>query len=81
MRLGCIYAAKKMHKLLLAGILHAPLSYFDQTPAGRILARFSHDIEVVDVEFPTLLDELLYCAFEVISHLPKHKRLKKLTNG
>lgn len=65
LRLGCVYAAIKMHKILLAGILHAPLSYFDQTPTGRILSRFSHDTEVVDNEFPLLLDELLYCAFEV----------------
>lgn len=67
LRLGCIYAAKKMHISLLAGILHAPVSYFDQTPIGRIIQRFNRDLEVVDSEFPVLLDELLYCAFEVIS--------------
>lgn len=66
LRIGCINAAKKLHEILLIGILHAPLSYFDQTPIGRILSRFSFD--EVDTEIPALLDELLYCAFEVIFH-------------
>lgn len=66
LRLGCVFASLRLHHVLLNGIFHAPLSYFDQTPTGRILSRFSKDLDVVDTEFPMLWDELLYCAFEVI---------------
>lgn len=67
LRLGCLYAAIKLHNTLLGGLFHAPLTHFDKTPTGRILSRFSKDIDVVDSNFPELLDELIYCAAEVIS--------------
>lgn len=69
-QLGCLFAAIKLHFALLNGILHAPISYFDRTPTGRILSRFSKDLDVLDTTFPTLLGEILYCALEVIySHI------------
>lgn len=68
-RLGCIFAAIKLHYKLLSGITHAPIVFFDQTPSGRILSRFSKDIDVLDNVIPTLLSDLLQCAFEVISSL------------
>lgn len=63
---GCLFAAMKLHFSLLRGILHAPLSYFDQTPTGRILQRFSKEIEVLDVKLPDVLKWVIYCAAEVI---------------
>lgn len=68
-RLACLCAAIKIHYALLTGISHAPLSFFDRTPSGRILARFSKDLEVLDTEIPTLLCDLLSTAFEVIATL------------
>lgn len=65
-RFGCLVASINCHKALLIGILHAPLTYFDQTPSGRILSRFSKDIDVVDVGLPEIIKWLLYCATEVI---------------
>ena len=37
-----------LHEALLQGVLHAPLSFFNRTPAGRILNRFSGDCATVD---------------------------------
>lgn len=87
-RLACLCAAIKIHYALLTGISHAPLSFFDRTPSGRILARFSKDLEVLDTEIPTLLCDLLSTAFEVIatlslSHAQKNAKfflLKKKQN-
>ena len=43
-------AAKNLFANMLLRVLGAPLcSYFEATPLGRILNRFTYDIEVVDV--------------------------------
>lgn len=65
-KLGCILAANQMHTNLLNGILRAPNSYFDQTPNGRILSRFSQDLKIVDNDFGDLLADLIYGMGEVI---------------
>lgn len=67
-RLGCWYAAVTLHLEMLRGILRAPLRLFDVTPIGRILARFSKDIDVLDTTLPFYVTDGLYCFFEVLSH-------------
>lgn len=37
--LGAIYAAIRMHNLLLSYVIHWPNELFDTTPLGRILNR------------------------------------------
>jgi hypothetical protein len=32
---------------MLERVLHAPISWFDATPMGRIFNRFSHDLQVM----------------------------------
>jgi hypothetical protein len=43
-------ASSKMHAMTLESLLHAPLSFFESTPSGRILNRFGKDFQVVDQE-------------------------------
>ena len=45
---GCLLASKKLHNNMLNSILGSPLRFFEITPIGRILNRFSKDIENVD---------------------------------
>ncbi|XP_043715938.1 ABC transporter C family member 3-like [Telopea speciosissima] len=45
----------KMHMC----IFHAPMSFFDSTPSGRILNRVSIDQSVVDTTIPRQIEELL----------------------
>lgn len=48
--IGCLQAAKLLHHSLLNNILRLSVSsFFDVTPIGRILARFSSDTYTVDV--------------------------------
>jgi ATP-binding cassette subfamily C (CFTR/MRP) protein 1 len=35
----------RLHDSMLAGIMRSPISFFDATPAGRILNRFSKDVD------------------------------------
>lgn len=43
-------ATAKMHIDAVDGILHAPMSFFDTTPLGRIMNRFSKDTDTMDNE-------------------------------
>ncbi len=45
---GGYRAAKVLHQSALARIIRSPMSFFDSTPVGRILTRFSKDLDVVD---------------------------------
>ncbi|KAI8802480.1 P-loop containing nucleoside triphosphate hydrolase protein, partial [Cladochytrium replicatum] len=44
-----VYKASQMiHEKLLVGVLYAPMRFFETTPVGRILNRFSKDIQKLD---------------------------------
>lgn len=46
---GCvIYSARLLHNRMLMSIIRAPMSFFETTPLGRIINRFSNDIYRVD---------------------------------
>lgn len=56
MVVGAIQAARLLHEALLHNKIRSPQSFFDTTPSGRILNRFSKDIYVIDeVLAPTIL--------------------------
>ncbi|XP_013142439.1 PREDICTED: multidrug resistance-associated protein 1 [Papilio polytes] len=67
--LGCWRAAMILHALLLKNVLKAPLQFFEVTPLGRILSRFSKDVDVVDNLLPAQATDVIYCAFEVLGTL------------
>lgn len=56
---GGLVAAAKVHGLLLTRILEAPLSFFEATPVGRVLNRFSTDVCAIDDSLPFVLNILL----------------------
>ncbi|KAJ7653017.1 P-loop containing nucleoside triphosphate hydrolase protein [Mycena rosella] len=46
------FTAPNIHTAELAGVLASPISWITKNPVGRILNRFSQDIQVADREFP-----------------------------
>ena len=45
-------ASEKLHNKMVLSVIKAPLLYFDKTPVGRILNRFSKDIGSIDDILP-----------------------------
>ncbi|XP_029417476.1 multidrug resistance-associated protein 7 isoform X2 [Nannospalax galili] len=56
---GALQAAATLHHRLLYRVLMAPVTFFDSTPTGRVLNRFSSDVACVDDSLPFLLNILL----------------------
>lgn len=63
--MGCWAAAVRIHENLLENVMHLPSVFFDVTPVGRILQRFSKDVDVVDATLPELLLDWIICGIEV----------------
>ena len=47
-----VKAGLTLHASMLRRVLRAPLSFFDRNPSGRVLTRFSADMETIDLELP-----------------------------
>lgn len=41
-------ANKNIHEKMLSGLMKTPIQYFDKTPTGRIINKFSNDISIMD---------------------------------
>ncbi|XP_040163160.1 multidrug resistance-associated protein 1 isoform X2 [Anopheles arabiensis] len=68
--IGALEASRTLHKTLLRRVLHAPLtSFFDITPVGRVLNRFSKDIDTTDSDLPATLRAWSACFFGVVATL------------
>ena len=60
---GSIRASISLHNTLLENILKAPMSFFDTSPLGRIVNRFSKDMDDVDNVLQFFLKDLLNQTF------------------
>ena len=60
-------AAKITHEKLMSGVMKSPMSFFDTNPTGRIVNRFSADIDAVDQRIPFQLTDFFYCMCEVVA--------------
>lgn len=56
---GAMKAAALLHSQLLHRILYVPMDFFDTTPKGRILSRFSLDIDCIDNRLSVYLRQTL----------------------
>nr|XP_005494837.2 canalicular multispecific organic anion transporter 2 isoform X1 [Zonotrichia albicollis] len=65
--MGGINAARTLHAALLENKFHTPQSFYDTTPTGRIINRFSKDIYIIDEVIPHTIIMFLGTFFTSLS--------------
>ena len=56
---GSKIASRYLHQSILVNVMHSPMSFFETTPLGRIVNRFSKDISTIDDLVPMSLANFL----------------------
>ncbi|XP_055307638.1 multidrug resistance-associated protein 1-like, partial [Sitodiplosis mosellana] len=67
--LGFIRSAKVMQDSLLKNVLRWPMETFDTTPVGRVLNRFSKDVNTVDNVLPQVIRGWINTLFSTLAIL------------
>ncbi|XP_063864017.1 ATP-binding cassette sub-family C member 3-like isoform X2 [Scylla paramamosain] len=62
-------AANTLHSGLLKSVLHLPMSFFDTNPSGRIMNRFSKEIDKVDKKLPMVVRSCQTTLIQVVTTL------------
>ncbi|KPA84124.1 putative mitochondrial ATP-binding cassette protein subfamily C, member 1, putative (ABCC1) [Leptomonas pyrrhocoris] len=56
-----------MHHIMLHSVSRGTMEFFDTTPLGRILNRFSRDVDVADNNLPISMLQVMNCLFALLS--------------
>ena len=62
---GSLGASWKIHERLLNSVSRAKFKFFDSTPLGQLINRFSKDIEALDQEVATVAVGMIHCLASV----------------
>eukprot|EP00094_Tigriopus_californicus_P010393 TCALIF_10025-PA protein Name:"Similar to ABCC5 Multidrug resistance-associated protein 5 (Homo sapiens)" AED:0.10 eAED:0.10 QI:113/0.84/0.78/0.92/0.76/0.71/14/0/1294 len=61
--------SSRLHDAMLHRVMRSPMSFFDATPSGRILNRFSKDLDELDVRMPFFTEfvcqAILFCVTQI----------------
>ena len=66
LQVGTLKASSRLHNTMLKSIMHSTMAFFDTTPLGRILNRFSKDVDTLDASIPMNLRQLMEQLFAVL---------------
>lgn len=60
-------ASETLHKNMIKQVLGAPLSYFESTPIGRLVQRFSKDLDSIDQQLPGSFGQSIASILNIIA--------------
>uniref|UniRef100_A0A8B9TRX8 Multidrug resistance-associated protein 1 n=1 Tax=Anas platyrhynchos TaxID=8839 RepID=A0A8B9TRX8_ANAPL len=64
--IGGIFASRHLHLNLLHNVLRSPMSFFERTPSGNLVNRFSKEIDTIDSTIPPIIKMFMGSTFNVI---------------
>ncbi|NXT66261.1 MRP1 protein, partial [Chaetops frenatus] len=64
--IGGILASRHLHLNLLHNVLRSPMSFFERTPSGNLVNRFSKEIDTIDSTIPPIIKMFMGSTFNVI---------------
>lgn len=64
---GSLVASHHIHRRLMEAVMHAKFRFFDSTPLGQLMNRFSKDIELVDQEIAPVAVGVVHCMASIIT--------------
>ena len=64
---SAFYSSVRLHNQMLSNILRAQTMFYDQTPAGRVLNRFSRDLDTLDAGIADHLAGIVSLVFVSVS--------------
>lgn len=64
--LGSLTASKRIHDHLISSVTRAKFKFFDVTPLGQLMNRFSKDLEAVDQEIAPVAIGVISCALSLV---------------
>lgn len=67
--LAAVRGARHMHDRLLDNLVRQPMAFFDVTPVGRIINRFSTDVDAIDENIIWNLIDVVYCLVAIAGTL------------
>lgn len=66
MSIGGILASRYLHQSMLYDVLRSPMSFFERTPSGNLVNRFSKEIDTIDTVIPQIFKMFLGSMFNVV---------------
>ncbi|XP_075422206.1 multidrug resistance-associated protein 1-like isoform X3 [Ascaphus truei] len=63
---GGVLASRYLHMDLLHNVLRFPMSFFERTPSGNLVNRFSKEIDTIDSTIPQIIKMFMGSLFNVV---------------
>ncbi|XP_023560438.1 multidrug resistance-associated protein 1 isoform X3 [Octodon degus] len=64
--IGGVFASRRLHLDLLHNVLRSPMSFFERTPSGNLVNRFSKELDTVDSMIPQVIKMFMGSLFTVL---------------
>ncbi|KAI8611779.1 P-loop containing nucleoside triphosphate hydrolase protein [Chytriomyces sp. MP71] len=65
----CLNSTEKLFRKMLHSVYRSPMSFFQQNPLGRLMNRFSKDMNLADEMLPLTFFDFTQCFFQIIGTL------------